>query len=314
MHMPPRTRGYNRPAVSAAADSPAGSHRHRSPFALARLAADRAAMRVLAWQRWRDGNSGDPARIPPEARIPFRCNVCGTGNGSTLAGLTRERITCTHCGSSVRFRAIVYLVTREVLGRPAVLSSLRRRPDIAGIGLSDAWSYAHRLARKLDYVNTHYHTEPRLDITSIGDEHAGRYDFITSSDVFEHVQPPVRRAFANARRMLKPGGKLILTVPFTLDDETTEHYPDLHDYEVREAGGRFTMTNRTRDGAVQTFTDLVFHGGPGATLEMRVFGKRALERDLLAAGFARVRVADDTYLPFGIHWADACSAPMVAYA
>lgn len=271
-------------------------------------------MRVLAWQRWRDGSSHDPALIAADARIPFRCNICGTGNGSTPAGLTREGITCTHCGSSVRFRAMVHLVTREMLGRPVALHAMQRRPDIAGIGLSDAWSYAHRMARKFDYTNTYYHTDPRLDITDVGDEHAGRYDFITSSDVFEHVRPPVLRAFVNARRMLKPGGKLILTVPSSLADETTEHYPLLHDYTVHEADGRYTMTNRTRDGVVQTFDNLVFHGGPGATLEMRVFSRRALERDLLAAGFARVRIAAETYLPFGIHWADPFSAPMVACA
>lgn len=271
-------------------------------------------MRVLAWQRWRDGSSGDPAQVPSGTRLPFRCNICGAGNGSTLAGLARERITCTHCGSSVRFRAMVHLVTCEMLGRPTALHAMRCRPDITGVGLSDAWSYAHRLARKFDYVNTYYHTEPRLDITDIDSRHVGRYDFITSSDVFEHVRPPVLRAFVNARRMLKPGGKLILTVPFTLADDTLEHYPDLDEYSVHEADGRFTMTNRTREGVVQTFTDLVFHGGPGATLEMRAFSRRALERDLLAAGFARVRVADEPYLPFGIHWADPCSAPMVACA
>ncbi len=271
-------------------------------------------MRVLAWQRWRDGGGGDPARVRPGARIPFRCNVCGAGNGSTLQELTRERVTCTHCGSSVRFRAMVHLVTREMLGHPVALHAMQRRPDIAGVGLSDAWSYAHRLARKFGYVNTYYHTDPRLDVTDVGDEHVGRYDFITSSDVFEHVRPPVMDAFVNARRMLKPGGKLILTVPFTLADETVEHYPDLHDYEVHEASGGFTLVNRTREGVVQRFADPVFHGGPGSTLEMRVFSRRALERDLLAAGFARVRLADEPYLPFGIHWADACSAPVVACA
>lgn len=271
-------------------------------------------MRLLAWQRWRDGGSGDPARIRPGARIPFCCNVCGTGNGSTIHELTRERITCSHCGSSVRFRAMVHLVTSELLGAPVALHAMRRRGDVAGIGLSDAWSYAHRLARKFDYVNTFYHAEPRLDITDVGDRHLGRYDFITSSDVFEHVRPPVALAFANARRMLKPGGKLILTVPFTLAAETIEHYPDLHDYVVHETDGRFTLVNRTREGVTQTFADPVFHGGPGSTLEMRVFSRRALERALLAAGFARVRLAAEAYLPFGIHWADPCSAPIVACA
>lgn len=242
------------------------------------------------------------------------CNLCGTPNRGTLAQLSRETLTCTHCGSNVRFRAMAYLVTREVLGRAAPLPSLAPRKDIAGIGMSDAEAYARPLATAFDYVNSFYHTQPHLDITDIADAHVGRYDFIVSSDVFEHVTPPVSRAFVNARRMLKPGGRMIFTVPFTLEDDTREHYPDLHDFTIAEVDGTWTLTNRTRDGRAQVFTDLVFHGGPGSTLEMRLFSRKALEREFLAAGFSRVRVADEPYLPFGIHWPEPWSVPMVAYA
>jgi len=65
---------------------------------------------------------------------------------------------------------------------------------------------------------------------------------------------------------------------------------------------------------VQTFTDLVFHGGPGSTLEMRLFSQGDLTREFLHAGFARVRIASEPYLPFGIHWPEPWSVPMVAYA
>ena len=33
-----------------------------------------------------------------------------------------------------------------------------------------------------------------------------------------------------------------------------------------------------------------------------------------SAGFARVRVASEPYLPFGIHWPEPWSVPLVAYA
>jgi hypothetical protein len=132
--------------------------------------------------------------------------------------------------------------------------------------------------------------------------------------VFEHVVPPVARAFANARRLLKAGGRFIFTVPFSLESETREHYPELHDWSMAETDGKWTLTNRTRDGREQTFTDLVFHGGPGSTLEMRLFSRASLEHEFHDAGFARVRVAAEPYLPFGIHWPDPWSVPMVAYA
>jgi SAM-dependent methyltransferase len=280
----------------------------------ARLLARREALRFLAWQRWRGGDAGDPARIRPGARIPFLCNLCGTPNSGTLAQLSREALTCTHCGSNVRFRAMGHLVVTEVLGRPLALPSVAADKSIAGVGLSDAENYAKPLAEKFDYQNTFYHTDPHLDIADIDDSRVGRYDFIVASDVFEHVVPPVRSAFVNARRMLKPGGKLIFTVPFTPDGRTREHFPDLFDWSLDESDGTWTLTNRTRDGRTQRFGDLVFHGGPGSTLEMRLFSKDDLLHDFEAAGFSRVRIASEPYLPFGIHWPEPWSVPMVAYA
>jgi SAM-dependent methyltransferase len=194
------------------------------------------------------------------------------------------------------------------------LPALPAHPEFIGVGLSDALAYAEPLARIFGYENTYYHTEPRLDIGDIAEDRVGRYDFVIASDVFEHVTPPVSRAFLNARRMLKPGGKFIFTVPFSLEPQTREHYPALHDWSMAERDGQWTLTNRTVDGRIETFGDLVFHGGPGTTLEMRLFSRAALEEEFCNAGFARVRIADEPYLPFGIHWPEPWSVPMVAYA
>ncbi len=269
---------------------------------------------LMARRRWRDGTGGDPRSIRPGSRIPFVCNLCGTPNAGTLGELSREALTCTHCGSNVRFRAMGYLVTREVLGAPMALPDFPEKKAIVGVGLSDAEAYAKPLAQKFTYQNTFYHTEPHLDIAQIDDSHVGRYDFIVSSDVFEHVVPPVSKAFVNARRMLKPGGKFIFTVPFVLEGETREHYPDLFDWSLSEADGTWTLHNRTRDGREQTFRDLVFHGGPGSTLEMRLFTRDSLIREFREAGFSRMRVAAEPWLPFGIHWPEPWSVPIVAYA
>lgn len=286
----------------------------RSPLYLGREFARRQTHRWQAARRWRDGDGADPARVAPDEVVPYRCNICGTGNAARPSALTREAPTCAHCGSNVRFRAMVYLVTREVLGTPALLPSLRRRDDIRGLGLSDAEAYARPLARKFAYENTYFHKAPRLDITALDPAREGRYDFLIASDVFEHVVPPVARAFANARRLLKPGGKFIFTVPFEHEGEPIEHFPDLHDWTLAEVAGRFTLTNVTRDGRRQSFADLVFHGGPGSTLEMRVFSRSSVARAFADAGFAQVRFANDTYLPFGIHWPEPWSVPIVASA
>jgi SAM-dependent methyltransferase len=230
------------------------------------------------------------------------------------AAISRETPSCGNCGSTVRFRAIAHLLTSELFGHGIALPDLPRRRDLVGIGLSDAECYARPLARKLGYTNTYFHTRPLLDIANVADDRSALYDFIIASDVFEHVAPPVSRAFRNVRRLLKPGGVFIFTVPFSLEPDTVEHFPMLHEYRVYETAAGWRLENRTADGKVQVHDGLVFHGGPGSTLEMRLFSRAALEREFTAAGFARMRVADEACPDFGIAWPEPWSVPMVARA
>jgi SAM-dependent methyltransferase len=273
--------------------------------------------RALHWLRAIAGKTADRDRPGDSAAgdlVAFRCNVCGAACRVAPGSLSRETPSCVACGSTVRMRAIVHLLTCELFGRSVALPELPRRPDLVGIGLSDSPAYAVPLAKKLGYTNTYFHTEPRLDIADVPENRTAEADFIIASDVFEHVAPPVARAFANARRLLKAGGVLIFSVPFSLAADTVEHFPALHDYRLVESGGSWRLENRTSDGRVEVFTDLVFHGGPGTTLEMRLFSRAALERAFTAAGFARMRIADEAFPEHGIVWPEPWSVPMVAYA
>jgi len=271
--------------------------------------------RALSWLRAlaRKPAGSDPAAARADA-VSFRCNVCGAACRAAPASLSRETRSCGACGSTVRTRTIVHLLTTELFGRSMALSEVPRRTDLVGIGLSDSPGYAVPLAKRLGYTNTYFHTEPRLDIADVPADRTAEADFIIASDVFEHVAPPVARAFANARQLLKPRGVLIFSVPYSLAADTVEHFPDLYDYRLIEVAGVWRLENRTSDGRLQVFTDLVFHGGPGTTLEMRLFSRAALEREFRAAGFARMRIADEPCPEHGIAWPEPWSVPMVAYA
>jgi SAM-dependent methyltransferase len=247
-------------------------------------------------------------------KVRFRCNICGDFCSVPAPALQREVPSCDRCGSTVRNRAIVHLLTTELFGRSMAIPELPRRRDLVGVGLSDSDNYARRLGDKFNYTNTFFHQEPRLDIAAVPDDFIRRFDFIIASDVFEHVAPPVSRAFVNARRLLKPHGVLIFSVPYSLEAETREHFPDLLDYKLIEVDGSWRLENRTADGRTQVFTDLVFHGGPGSTLEMRLFSRNALMREFVNAGFAGVRIADESQPAYGIVWPEPWSIPMVAYA
>lgn len=189
----------------------------------------------------------------------------------------------------------------ELFGSSLTLDQFPERRDLVGIGMSDWEGYAERLAQKLTYTNTYFHKEPKLDIASIDDSLCATYDFVIATEVFEHVAPPVSIAFTNAHRLLKQGGVLIFSVP-VIKGVTREHFPDLHTYRVYEQNGSWLLSNETEDGKQQQYSELTFHGGPGTTLEMRVFGQDSLAQNFADGGFQQVRLHDEIVEKFGIVW------------
>lgn len=233
--------------------------------------------------------------------IDFRCNVCGTENRDVPAErFGREDSSCAACGSSVRMRGIIHHLSMGLFGTSLAIADFPARPGITGLGLSDWLGYADRLAQKFSYVNTFYHQDPFLDITQ---PMPGRYtpaDFLISTDVFEHVPPPVDRAFRGVAALLKPGGLLVLTVPFTDVPVTVEHFPDLHRWTVSKLGDEYVLVNRDAGGSLSVRDQLTFHGGPGDTLEMRIFS-RADTVDLLErSGFTDIAVHGNPVPEYGI--------------
>ena len=231
----------------------------------------------------------------------FTCNICGSDAVAENRGWPRDTATCPGCGSAARFRCLADIVARELFESAAPLPALPRRPELVGAGMSDHPALAAALGRHMTYTNTFYHCEPRLDVCAPG-EHTGRYDLVVCSEVFEHVPAPLEPAFAGLFELLRPGGLLVFSVPYTADGETVEHFPDLHDYTIVERDGRHVLRNTTRDGRLQEFTDLVFHGGPGETLELRGFALPDLLGRLHAAGFADVRVRREPHFEHGVWW------------
>ena len=180
--------------------------------------------------------------------------------------------------------------------------------------MTDSERCASPLAQKLGYRNTYYHQEPRLDIAAeeLPAELVGSCDFVISSEVLEHVPPPVQRAFDNVARLLRPGGSFILTVPYGTQPSTVEHFPNLADFEVLEENGDYVLRNRAADGTIEHYRDLVFHGGPGATLEMRVFSEASIIEHLLAAGLTDINVHRTPDFVHGVFWPESWSLPISA--
>lgn len=244
----------------------------------------------------------------PDSLINFCCSVCGFMQSVPSRELERERPSCEGCGSTVRFRAVARHLIRSLQFGASALAQLPPQKNIVGVGLSDWAGYSELLSEKFSYTNTYFHAPPQLDICRPPDSMAGTCDFVISSDVFEHVMPPVSNAFEGAAKLLRSGGVLVLTVPFVPGARTLEHYPEAVGYHVDDDGSVWIESANSRVRADRP----VFHGGPGSTLEMRVFGSIDLIANLEAAGFTDIVVHAEADLEAGIIHRDLFSLPITA--
>lgn len=248
-----------------------------------------------------------------EEAIRFTCNICAASCELPGSKFARETGVCSSCGSNVRYRSLIHLLSMELFGESLAIQNFPAT-DSKVIGLSDYETYSGRLAETLPgYENTYLHKPPVLDISNLDPSFDQSCDCLIASEVLEHVNPPVSRSFENCFRILKPGGAMICSVPYSLDDETVEHFPDLHHFELFEQNGQQVLKNETRDGKIQLFNNLIFHGGGGHTLEMRLFSRASLLRNLKDAGFKRISILNESYPKFGIIKTEEFSLPLIAH-
>ncbi len=237
--------------------------------------------------------------IPEE--IKFTCNICGTKNVIPRERFHRELALCENCRSNARFRGIIYALSMNLFNESICLLDFPQR-EISGIGMSDWKGYANILKEKFKYKNTYYDQDPQLDIVGDTWKQYTELDFMISTDVLEHVKFPVLKAFENIYKMLLKNGVFILSVPYHIGLHTIEHYPSLHTFQILDFFDTKVLINRNIDGVLEIYENLVFHGGPGSTLEMRIFSKHDVVALLSMAGFQYIRIYEEPVLDIGYYW------------
>lgn len=185
----------------------------------------------------------------------------------------RERLVCSSCGLNNRQRKIVFEAIRTIQ---------RFRDRMPAVYLMEQITPVYKwlndcLPRAL-YTGSEYlgaELTPGKIVKGIRHEDAeklsfgsGSFDCIISNDVLEHVANPIK-ALREMCRVLKPGGELLMTVPFHLDREDN----------VRRA--------EIINGKVHNILPPVLHGNPvsdNGSLVFTDFGWQFVE-DIKRAGF-----------------------------
>lgn len=237
------------------------------------------------------GSAGQGATSPASLEMSGYCVLCDAARrfrspGQQPAGTSlREGLLCQGCHCNARQRAAASVLLEAGDPGPTYATeqaspfyvALRRRiRALRGSEFAPAWRRRMRLGtwlwrqRVLEWVRFG-------DVTRLGFGE-GRFAAVASLDVLEHV-PDFRAALREFARVLRPGGRLVMTVPF-------------HDTRLEST----ELARIDPDGGVEHLSPPEYHGDPlgGGVLCFHHFGWDLLEA-MREAGFARaeaLRVQD----------------------
>lgn len=206
--------------------------------------------------------------------VDFLVPTAGTGGSPDL----REELFCSSCGISARGRGALSLAARDIVqpGKRVYITEqasktfvwLQSQPsELVGSEFAPDKLTCLRLAAHLRELGGRGDIRFE-DVTALSFEDAC-LDTIISLDVLEHV-PDSRGALREFWRVLRPGGALVVTVPFR---------PDLAHTAVR--------ARTAEDGRVEHLLEPEYHGDPlgAGVLRFYHFGWDLLD-DARRSGFS----------------------------
>ena len=165
--------------------------------------------------------------------LPIKCTVCGS---FSLIRLTndnfRENCYCIKCKSFNRQRQIAFVLLNAIANKK--LRSLKDLSIVNHLSIfnTETGGSLHKFLKKTsrytcsEYFGEHHksgeYVDGRMhqDLMSLSFSD-NQFDFVISTDVFEHVADPYI-AHQEVYRVLKPGGRHIFTVPFYQADTLDE--------------------------------------------------------------------------------------------
>jgi len=213
----------------------------------------------------------------------WECIFCSARNFRT-SEIQRESMQCQNCRSTWRARATGLAVQQGLGYEIQPFKNIVCDWSRVGLGISDDINLSVALHSKFFYSNSFYDTFPYLDIRNVPIRARASFEFVTCSDVLEHIDMGINKAFTGLRSLTKPGGFVVVSVPIDRPDGHNEFYKDLASFEIKGDGVHW------QDSRGRKHVDRLpeFHGGRGQNLAFRQFSVSSLRKALEVAGFSQV--------------------------
>jgi len=234
---------------------------------------------------WSNADAGAFHSAPQDVVVDGRCTLCDAAIHEETAGKAmdfREGLVCPRCRCNARQRAAAIVLFEALDGRadahayateqatPFYTALKRRMSHLSGSEYVREWRRRLRLSTYL-WRNGVRELVRFADLTALQRRDAS-LDAIVSLDVLEHL-PDHRPALRECARVLRPGGTLLVTVPFVPAFAQSRRLARMRD-----------------DGTIEHFAEPEYHGDPvsGGVLCFQHFGWDLLD-DMRDAGFVEAR-------------------------
>ena len=194
-----------------------------------------------------------------------RCSVCGAHarfvrNSWVMPAelarewppefVDRESLMCSSCGSSARIRGFADVLL-AIYGRGAgSIPELVEEPGFRALRIAEI----NAIGRMHPFLAAHpglsYSEYPEEDMTALSYADAS-FDLVLSSDTLEHVAD-FRLALRETRRVLRPGGRHVLTVPVDPRRAESRSRRGLPAQHHGRGGGPYALVTRKSDMLAHT--------------------------------------------------------------
>jgi SAM-dependent methyltransferase len=157
----------------------------------------------------------------------------------------RESRLCDHCGSSGRIRAFADALLALYADAATSMPELVREPAFRALCVAEVNAIGRMhpvLAELPGLVHSEY---PEEDVTALSYADAS-FDLVLTSDTMEHVPDPWL-GFREIRRVLRPGGRHVFTVPTDPRRAATRSREGLPAQHHGRGGGPFSLVTRRND-------------------------------------------------------------------